>query len=80
MMVLRDEEEQVHEAEGEDCNLNGVDQPLPNNDLVFSNAAEEIPEYRKQLLIAKDELANAADMYQQDYLDKVEQRYHLFLS
>ncbi|KAL5259288.1 hypothetical protein ACHWQZ_G009659 [Mnemiopsis leidyi] len=77
MMVLRDEEEQVHEAEGEDCNLNGVDQPLPNNDLVFSNAAEEIPEYRKQLLIAKDELANAADMYQQDYLDKVEQRVDL---
>ena len=78
MMVLRDEEEQVHESEGEDCKSNGVDQPLPNNDLVFSNAEEEIPEYRKQLLIAKDELANAADMYQQDYLDKVEQRYHKF--
>ena len=74
MMVSRDEEEQVCEAESEDFTSNGVEQPLPHKDVVFSNAEEEIPEYRKQLLLAKDEMANVADMYQQDYLDKVEQR------
>jgi len=74
MMVLRDEEEQVCKVESEDCTSNGVEQPLPNDDVVFSNAEEEIPEYRKQLLLTKDEMANVADMYQQDYLDKVEQR------
>ncbi|XP_063680811.1 abl interactor 2-like isoform X14 [Bolinopsis microptera] len=77
MMVSKDEEEQVCEVESEDCTTNGVDQPLPNKDVVFVNAAEEIPEYRKQLLLAKDEMANVADMYQQDYLDKVEHRVDL---
>lgn len=76
-MVSKDEEEQVCEVESEDCTTNGVDQPLPNKDVVFVNAAEEIPEYRKQLLLAKDEMANVADMYQQDYLDKVEHRVDL---
>ena len=74
MMVSKDEEEQVCEVESEDCTTNGVEQPLPNKDVVFANAAEEIPEYRKQLLLSKDEMANVADMYQQDYLDKVEHR------
>ena len=40
----------------------------------FDNAEEQLPEFRKQLLAFKDELNNVAEMYQQDYIDKVEQR------
>ena len=76
MMVSRDAEEQVCEVESEDFVENGLDQPpsLPTQNAPFPNAAEEIPEYRKQLILAKEEMASVADMYQQDYLDKVEQR------
>ena len=40
----------------------------------FDNAEEQLPEFRRQLLDFKDELNNVAEMYQQDYIDKVEQR------
>eukprot|EP00116_Pleurobrachia_bachei_P004384 sb/3464646/ len=40
----------------------------------FENAEEQLPEFRRQLLDFKDELNNVAEMYQQDYIDKVEKR------
>ena len=47
---------------------------------ISSNAEVHIPEYRKQLLDAKNNMLNAADMYHQDYLDKVEQRWVYILT
>ena len=40
----------------------------------FQNAEEEIAVYQNQLVMSKDNLTIVADMYQQDYIDKVEQR------
>lgn len=78
MMVARDVEENVCEAQNEEelYAENEVieDGPINNGGLVFGNAAEEVPEYRNQLLQAKENMTNVAEMFQQDYLDKVERR------
>ena len=74
MMVARDDEAYKSESESDGVISNGITQVQLKEKHVFANAEDEIPEYQKELLAAKDNMADVADMYQQDYLDKVEQR------
>ena len=73
MMVARDEAYKS-ETESEEVISNGIAQIQPKEKHAFVNAEDEIPEYQKELLAAKESMADVADMYQQSYLDKVEQR------
>ena len=73
-MVARDVTENTDSASAENIAENG--ETLSSR--IHKNAEIQIPEYRQQLLDAKENMSSAADMYQQDYLDKVEHRYFFF--
>ena len=60
-----------------DSTPNDISKSQSLDERLINNAEVEIPQYRKQLLESKEHMLSCANMYQQDYLDKVEERYSI---